>query len=332
MRSADKTKALIYKRPDIAEEWDYKRNHPLTPYNRFPSSKDRVGWICKKCGHKWDGIIQVRCEGQRKCPSCNSLAVLFPELTKEWCYSKNKKDPHAVNPNTHDRFFWVCSKNKRHVWKASPNARVSIRHRGGKVQKTTGCPYCSNKKVCKDNCLSTIDPNLSKEWDCDRNSLTPKDIVPFSDKKIHWNCGSCGHKWIATPKHRSRGNGCPACSRIYLKDGTICDSLIEAYFYLKFKNKKQKFVHHGKYGGRMGGSKYDFYFPRTNTYMEVTSYNKNCFLYKDYFRKIRRKKYFVEKTLKAKFEFMQRCFSAKEYRKIKEYICRDRHSTIGSHI
>ena len=317
---------LSYSHPDIAKEWDYKRNYPLTPDVVYETSKNRVWWICSKCEYKWQGVIQVRCEGQRKCPRCNSLAILFPDLLREWDWNENKGiDPYTISPYTHDKFAWICNENKNHKWSTAPNSRCSLRHRGNKLQKRTGCPYCSNKKVCIDNCLATKNPELAKEWNHKKNkNLTPFSVVPYSDKEAWWNCSICDNVYKAKIRNRSKGNGCPCCSRILLKDGTVCDSIIEAFFYCAYKKQKLKFIHHGKYGGRMGGSIYDFYFPKTNTYVEVTSYNTACSLYKNYFRKIKRKEYFVKNTLKANFKFIKVNPSTKDYQAIKNYISYDK--------
>ena len=37
--------------PDVAAQWDYEKNYPLTPYNFTHGSKHKVHWICKN-GHQ----------------------------------------------------------------------------------------------------------------------------------------------------------------------------------------------------------------------------------------------------------------------------------------
>jgi len=50
--------------------------------------------------------------------------------------------------------------------------------------KGIGCPYCANKKVCKDNCLQTTNPELAKEWHPTKNGkLTPSAVTAGSGKK-----------------------------------------------------------------------------------------------------------------------------------------------------
>ena len=56
-------------------------------------------------------------------------------------------------------------------------------------------------------------PLLMKEWDYEQNqTVDPKNITIRSNKKIHWLCSHCHHKWIATVDKRvTRGDGCPKC-------------------------------------------------------------------------------------------------------------------------
>ncbi len=69
-----------------------------------------------------------------------------------------------------------------------------------------------NKLLPGVNDLSTVRPNLTSEWDCEKNSpLCPSDIHAFSNKKYWWRCKR-NHSWLATPNNRSNGYGCPYCS------------------------------------------------------------------------------------------------------------------------
>ena len=57
---------------------------------------------------------------------------------------------------------------------------------------------------------------LIEEWDWDLNNelgFDPHTISYGSAKKVWWKCKD-GHKWEASPNHRSRGRGCPECAQI----------------------------------------------------------------------------------------------------------------------
>ena len=65
-----------------------------------------------------------------------------------------------------------------------------------------------NKKYIIDN------EELMKEWNWEKNNslgYNPNEITYGSTKKIFWKC-SYGHEWIASPKNRSKGTGCPQCA------------------------------------------------------------------------------------------------------------------------
>ena len=65
--------------PDIAKEWDYKRNTDLSfsPDTISIGSTKKVWWKCSHCGHRWLSTISNRGNG-RGCPNCNN-STSFPE-------------------------------------------------------------------------------------------------------------------------------------------------------------------------------------------------------------------------------------------------------------
>jgi hypothetical protein len=197
---------LLYANPTLAREWHPTKNGLIAPINITYGSNKKVWWKCKR-GHEWEEKINNRSHG-RNCPYCsghrvsdeNNLEVVDPVLSKEWHRTKNDKlKPRNVTTGTQRKVWWMCKKG--HEWEAT----VVSRHRGN------GCPYCANQKVNKDNCLQTINPNLSKEWHRIKNgTLTPNDVTPGTSKKVWWICKK-GHEWKAAIYSRSTGTGCPIC-------------------------------------------------------------------------------------------------------------------------
>lgn len=96
-----------------------------------------------------------------------------------------------------------CTRHS-HSWQAPVSRRTD----------GSGCPYCLNQKVLAGfNDLATLNPALAAEWHPVKNGrLTPKDVVPGSNKKAWWQCAH-GHEWEAAISSRVRGSGCPYCSR-----------------------------------------------------------------------------------------------------------------------
>lgn len=109
--------------PDIAKEWDYKKND-TTPDKCAPHSNKKVFWICEK-GHSWDNSPDKRARGAG-CPTCtgrkvlvgfNDLCTTHPELAKDWNYEKNDGLlPSQVTRITTKTVWWKCH-DCGHEWK-----------------------------------------------------------------------------------------------------------------------------------------------------------------------------------------------------------------------
>jgi hypothetical protein len=121
--------SLAEKKPELAKEWNYEKNHPLTPEMFYPRSGSRVWWICHK-GHEYDATIDKRSGGKitksRGCPYCrglrigygNSLADSYPEVAKWWFQPLNEGvTPSDVVFGSGERHWFTCENN--HVRKRS---------------------------------------------------------------------------------------------------------------------------------------------------------------------------------------------------------------------
>ena len=206
----EKANSLLIVRPDIAFEWHPTKNHDLQPSHVTPHSNKVVWWKCAN-GHEWESSVNNR-TNRNGCPFCSNKKVLsgyndlqtkFPEVAAEWHPTKNEgKLPSEVLPFSNKKAWWLCCNG--HEWSATINSRSS----------GNGCPYCVGKKVLKGfNDLQTVNPNLAKEWNYEKNNgLTPMAITPNSNKKVWWKCSE-GHEWQAIVSNRNKGRGCPRCYR-----------------------------------------------------------------------------------------------------------------------
>lgn len=204
--SEEHSLAVTY--PNLSTEWHPTKNAELTPNDLTPYSHKSVWWKCEK-GHEWQAKISNRSAHGRGCPYCshtlvtveNCLATVNPLLAKEWHLTRNGDlTPYNVNVKTGRTVWWKCDKG--HEWKA----KISNRSNGN------DCPYCKGRKVCEDNCLSTINPSLAEEWHPTRNGhLKPAQVTASSNKKVWWQCKN-GHEWEAVIGSRNSGSGCPKCN------------------------------------------------------------------------------------------------------------------------
>lgn len=207
---SEKKESLAEKYSDIAKEWHPTKNGSIKPTMVKPTSHKKVWWMCEK-GHEWQSTITNRIDRHSGCPYCsnkkahneNNLAVLFPELVKEWHPTKNGDlTPYDVMKGTSKNVWWQCKKG--HEWQDSPNHRTRGR----------GCPYCSGRRVSKENSLQAKYPDIAKEWHPTKNGdLIPSNITYGSEKKVWWQCEN-GHEWQATIYNRTgRKSGCPHCAK-----------------------------------------------------------------------------------------------------------------------
>lgn len=205
--------------PELAAEWNYEKNGDLTP-NDVKIKSNKTVWWKGSCGHEWEAGIQYRAKGY-SCPYCsgkriligfNDLTTTNPEIAAQWNYKrniglKNKRGedistPDKVNAGSNQKVWWKCDKG--HEWESNVCHRTS---------KHTGCPYCINKKVIVGfNDLATTNPEITAEWNYEKNNeINPTQVTAGSDKKVWWRCDK-GHEYEARINQRIRlHSGCPIC-------------------------------------------------------------------------------------------------------------------------
>ena len=201
--------ATLY--PEIAKEWHPTKNGDLKPTDVGAKISKNIWWICSK-GHEYKASLNNRCKPKgTNCPYCanqkllvgfNDLATVRPDLAREWHPTKNGTlNPSNIVPGYNKKVWWRCEKG--HEWEAI----VDNRYRG------RGCPGCSSRLLITGvNDLTTVNPELAKEWHPTKNgNLKPNMVFPSANKKIWW-LDKCGHEYEATANSRNRGRGCPYCS------------------------------------------------------------------------------------------------------------------------
>ena len=131
--------SLADKYPDIAKQWHPTKNN-IKANAVAPGAHKNFWWICAKDNrHEWCAAPETRINGHN-CPICanlvimpelNSLEASNPDFLKEWHPTKNILIPSMVAPKSEKIFWWMCSKDNTHEWKATANARYK-----------NGCPQC----------------------------------------------------------------------------------------------------------------------------------------------------------------------------------------------
>ncbi|MCL2775533.1 MAG: zinc-ribbon domain-containing protein, partial [Oscillospiraceae bacterium] len=111
----------------------------------------------------------------RKAKKHNILTVDNPPFLSEWDYDNNPGlSPTNFTGCSDQKIWWKCKLG--HRWKTA----IKYRTIG------TRCPYCSNKKAWVGfNDLVTLEPELSKEWDYEKNKgLRPEQFTRYSNKTV----------------------------------------------------------------------------------------------------------------------------------------------------
>ena len=210
--------SLAEARPDLAKEWNYEKNGDLRPEDVGHRSDKKVWWICpydvpddypveslrgKHFDFEWKAAIGNRTgnqrlgcpylSGQAVWPGFNDLQTVNPELARQWHPIKNGGlKPTQVTVNSNKKVWWhlpynvpddyhIKSLRGRHFdfeWQA----KICNRNNG------TNCPYLSNQAVWTGfNDLTTIIPNIAKEWHPTKNKgVKPTQVVASSKKKVWW--------------------------------------------------------------------------------------------------------------------------------------------------
>ena len=206
--------------PAVAKSWHPTKNGKLTPRDVGVGASKKSWWKCFACNSDWEAKIADRNLG-RGCPYCSGhsinektcLATKNPKLSKEWDFEKNKDlTPDKVTSRNPRKVWWEC--DKKHSWEATIADRV-----GSKNVKGTNCPFCCNKKIDDNNCLSITNPKLTKEWNYKKNnSITPDNIGANNYKKVWWLCPSCKYEWMARIVDRNHGvYKCKRCNSVATK-------------------------------------------------------------------------------------------------------------------
>lgn len=81
--------------PQVSLEWDYSKNHPVTPDQVFPGAIKDYWWICQKdTTHSWKSSPNKRTSAGRGCPKCSNSTIeeeVFVELKKEIAQTVQQK-------------------------------------------------------------------------------------------------------------------------------------------------------------------------------------------------------------------------------------------------
>ena len=212
-RKVVRSNSLTTVYPEIASQWDFKKNIGLSPHDIYSKSNLKIWWKCSEGDdHEWESKVANRASGNG-CPICsgkktvksNSLKSINPELALQWHPIKNHElSPDMLTPGSGKSVWWKCHEGSDHEWQAPPSARL----------RGNGCPVCANKKVVSSNSLAMLYPKIGSQWYHEKNgNLKPSDVSFGSDKKVWWKCAEgADHIWESSVRERTKSGTCPICT------------------------------------------------------------------------------------------------------------------------
>ncbi len=202
----------------------------------FVGINKRSTFICVKHGIKY---IQKFCDHLKNfngCFECKKDLILdrinikpLLSISHPYIYNQidiNNLDPTIIIANircgSSHILPWICPINNKHTWN-SPVKRRTAQFKtanGDVVNYNDNCPYCVGQKVNETNSLETMRPDLSKEWDFEKNNgINPADVSIGSAVLADWICPTCKNLYKMKIKSRTKlGYNCPYCSGKILSD------------------------------------------------------------------------------------------------------------------
>ena len=162
----------------------------------------------------------------------NSLSKLYPEIAKEWFYEKNGNiTPDLVAPQTHDNYYWKCSKCGK-IYLASPHNRINA---------GSGCPKCGAEKAHRTQSFAVINLDTGERFetigDAALKYTVSRQAISVCCRGITQTCG--GYRWqydrslfsdshLSASRLRSAGNAAKQQRVLNIDTGEIYTNLKEA--------------------------------------------------------------------------------------------------------
>ena len=222
---------LARKAPQVAQYWDAKKNHPLSPDQLTASSGRRAHWKCNVCLNKWQARVFAKTKSNSGCPKCaranggrkadgtrqkhSTFAAAKHALLEQWDHDRNAENgnfPDNMTLRSNKLMWWhchECTKGKVHIWQARPSDRFF-------VNKASGCPFCVGQNLCECNSLETVCPNVAADFDSQSNGVSAAEVTSSSSTEYSWLSDKPGAKkrsvYQRTAYTKRKGGTADRCS------------------------------------------------------------------------------------------------------------------------
>ena len=182
-----------------------------------PTSTRKLKWKCSRCGTHYESMVRTMLRAEKltgwPCPVCADLVLVkgYNDLKTKYPAIADRLepgiDPEKIIYSKKGALRFVCDKG--HVF----NKAIA------KMLKDDSCPICHSGGYLSENV------QLVSEWDIAANIADPNTpssmdgLLVGSNKRAHWVCSSCGHKWINQIFNRGiKHQGCPKCANLRISE------------------------------------------------------------------------------------------------------------------
>lgn len=178
------------------------------PYSRYSSNvKEHGEYYCHKCAIRLyanKNRLKVRLDNGISFGKWGVDNVCEDFLEKYWDYEKNTLHPSSISYSSKTPVWIKCQEKEYH------ESYLSVPYN---FIKGVRCPYCNGKKTHIIDSLGALFKKSIYCWS-DKNTDTPYNYMPMSNKKVWWKCPegihNDFHRSIITSK--SANFRCPECS------------------------------------------------------------------------------------------------------------------------
>lgn len=202
---------LAITHPDLSQEWDDEKNGDLTPTMVTAGSEKKVWWICPETGGSYEAVVNKRVSGtgspflagKKVLKGYNDLLSQQPELA-QYFSENNSEKADEVFVGTTKKYLWVCP---TYNIEYEDSVRNRVKNTTSPGKSVTNSPFTTGQRVIPHiNSVQAVHPEMTKQWDYDKNDLKPDEVFAQSNKKFWWKCDVTQKSWSATPSSRGRSS------------------------------------------------------------------------------------------------------------------------------
>lgn len=194
---------------DFLNRWDYDLNG-CSPYDISASSTKKMFFKCPKGIHQSElkDLNNMRKQYKSgRCIACDSIGQycidhIDADFFHKYVSSNNSIDLMKTDKNSTKKILIKCQDKNYH-----PDYEVSCAN----FYRGERCPYCSGKRVAKEDSLGYLYPESLSIWV--ENKTSPFDYLPKSNKYIYWKCDKHGNYKRTICDQVESEFLCPKCSK-----------------------------------------------------------------------------------------------------------------------